>query len=53
VRTQLCYARLLVARDSAGDREQLEPLIDEIVRDATLLGMQSVRADAEAMRAAR
>ncbi|HXY93997.1 MAG TPA: AAA family ATPase [Acidimicrobiia bacterium] len=53
VRTQLCYARLLAARDAPGDREQLGPLLDEVARDATLLGMQSVRADAEAMRVAR
>lgn len=53
VRTQVWYARLLTARDDPDDREQLEPLLDEVVCDAEGLGMQSVRADAEAMQVAR
>jgi class 3 adenylate cyclase/tetratricopeptide (TPR) repeat protein len=48
-RTQLDYARMLVKRDAAGDRERTRELLDAALATAREIGMAKVAADCEAL----
>jgi len=51
VHARLGYARLLLARSAAGDRDAAHALLDEAAADAAALGMRALSAAIEACRA--